>query len=350
MRRHLHAVCTHQRRTRGLIAAIAAALLGFAPQASLAQTVKIGHLSIVADGPFYMAIEKGYFKSEGVEIALEPFNSAVQAIAPLSTNQLQVVGGGLSAGLFNAFARGWPVKIALPRTRDVPGYSSDTLIVRNDLKDSVKSLQDLKGKKIALNAPSAALHYMVGKMLESAGLKLADVEFVFMPWPNMGTALETKAIDAGAVVEPFAAIYQQRNLAFPFKRAADVLTKPYFEVSVILYNSDWANKNVDQAKAFTAAYVRGARDYYDAMRGGPKRKEVVDVLVKYTRLKEATMYDQIQWEYVDPNVEINVESLRDQQDWHAAQGAVPRKVDVESMIDRRFVEHAIAKHGRIPAR
>lgn len=332
-----------------LVARLAGVLLAAAALAAGAQPVKIGHLGIVADGPFYLAIENGYFKAEGLEVQLERFTSAAQATAPLSTNQVQVAGGGLSAGLFNAFARGWPVRIAMPRTRDVPGYSSDTLIVRNDLRNSVRSLQDLKGKKIAINAPSAALHYMVGKMLESANVKLSEVEIVVMPWPNMGPALETKAIDAGAVVEPFAAIYNEKNLAFPFRRSADVLTNPYFEVSVILFNTDWSTRSADQAKGFTVAYLRGARDYYDAMRGGPKRKQVVDVLMKYTSLKDPAQYNQIQWEFVDPNLQFNVESMRDQQEWYAAQGSVTKKVDVETMIDRSFVEHALGKVGRLPA-
>ncbi len=334
---------------RGLLASVAVVLIASTAVGASAQPVKIGHLGIVADAPFYLAIENGYFKDEGLQVELERFNSAAQATAPLSQNQVQVVGGGMSAALFNAFARGWPVRIAIPRTRDVPGYSSDTLILRSDLRSSVSDLQDLKGKKIAINAPSGALHYMVGKMLESANLKLTDVELVVMPWPNMGPALETKAIDAGAVVEPFAAIYNEKNIAFPFRRAAQVLTKPYFEVSVILYNSDWSDRNPEQAKAFTVAYLRGARDYYDAMRGGPKRKQVVDVLMKYTSLKDPAQYNQIQWEYVDPNAEFNLDSMRDQEEWYAAQGAVTKKVDVESMIERKFVDYAIGKLGRIPA-
>jgi NitT/TauT family transport system substrate-binding protein len=335
---------------RKLAARIAVIVLAFTALGATAETVKIGHLGIVADAPFYLAIENGYFKEAGVDVELERFNSAAQATAPLSQNQVQVVGGGMSAALFNAFGRGWPVRIAIPRTRDVPGYSSDTLILRSDLRDSVKGLQDLKGKKIAVNAPSGALHYMVAKMLESANLKLSDIDLVVMPWPNMGPALETKAIDAGAVVEPFAALYNEKNIAFPFRRAAQVLTHPYFEVSVILFNSDWSDRNPDQARAFTVAYLRGARDYYEAMRGGPNRKHVVDVLIKYTTLKDPAQYDKIQWEYVDPNIEFNVESMQDQEDWYAAQGAVTKKVPIESMIDRQFVDYAIGKLGRIPVK
>jgi ABC-type nitrate/sulfonate/bicarbonate transport system substrate-binding protein len=90
-----------------------------ASSAADAQPVKISTLGVLADAPFYIGIEKGYFAAEKVEVQLENFNSAQQAVAPLSTNQIQVVGGGLSAALFNAFVRGWPVRVVMARARDV---------------------------------------------------------------------------------------------------------------------------------------------------------------------------------------------------------------------------------------
>src|SRR6478735_4100813 len=107
-----------------------AMLLGLLGGPAFAQPVKVGDLGILAD-------------------------------APLSTNQVQVVGGGVSAALYNAFARGWPVRIAMARTRDWPGYSSDTLVLRNDLKSTVTSARQLKGKMIAINTPASVLHFML---------------------------------------------------------------------------------------------------------------------------------------------------------------------------------------------
>jgi NitT/TauT family transport system substrate-binding protein len=341
---HDSELTTRRRLLRGMVSAAAAAVVPLQVHAQ-GQTVKIGHLGIVADGPFYLGIEKGYFKEQGVNVALERFNSAAQAIAPLSTNEIQVAGGALSAALFNAFARDWPVRIVMSRTSDQPNYSSDTLIVRTDLKDSVKSLADLRGKKIAVNAPAGGLLYMLGKMLESAGLTIKDVNVVYMPWPNMGPAFETKAIDAGTVVEPFSELYKSRQLAFPFRRAADVMRDPPFEVSVIMFNTNWAKQNSDLAKAFTVGYLKGARDYYRAMKGGPNRNEVVQIMSRYTSLKDVAMYDKIQWEHVDPNGHLSIESLRDQQEWHARQGTIPTKVKVEDMLDNSFLQYALQKLG-----
>jgi NitT/TauT family transport system substrate-binding protein len=321
-------------------------LLGFLTSTAAAEPVKIGDLGIVADAPFYIAIEKGYFAAENIEVKLERFTSAAQATAPLSTNQVQVVGGGVSAALYNAFARDWPVRIVMARTRDMPGFSSDTLVIRNDLKDQIKSARDLKGRVIGINAPASVLHYMLGKLLESDGLRIEDVQTINMAWPNMAPGMETKALDGGTVVEPFAAQFSQKNISFPFRRAADFM-KPPLEVSVILYSKAWIDKQPDQARGFTLAYLKGVRDYYDAMKGGPKRAEVVDICSKYTSLKDKAMYDKIQWSYMDPNAEISFEGLRDQQDWYARQGYVAQKSNLEGVVDWRFQRYALEKLGRV---
>jgi NitT/TauT family transport system substrate-binding protein len=322
-------------------------LLGLCAASAAAQPVKIGDLGILADAPFYIAIEKGYFAEAKIDVVLERFNSASQATAPLSTNQVQVVGGGVSAALYNAFARDWPVRIVMARTRDLPGYSSDTLIVRNDLKAAITSPKDLKGRVVAINTPAGSLHFMLGRLMESEGLSISDVQTVSMAWPNMGPGLESKAIDAGMVVEPFAALYRQKKIAFPFRRAADFMLKPPLEVSVILYSKTWMDKQPEQANAFTVAYLRGVRDYYDAMKSGAKRAEVIDICVKYTSLKDKATFERMQWSYMDPNAEISFEGLLDQQDWYAKQGFVAKKANLEGMYDGRFLKHAIEKLGRL---
>lgn len=338
-------------KSLGRVLAVAAASATMLVSSMLwaADKVTVGALGIVADGPYYIALEKGFFADEGLDVTLERFNSAAQGMAPLATNQIQVLGGGSSAALFNAFARDWPVRIVMARTRDMPGFSSDTLIVDKDLEGQVKSMADLKGKTIAVNAPAAVLEYMVAEMLHKAGLTIDDVNIVYMPWPNMGAAFETGAIDAGAVVEPFVVIYGGKKLAFPLYRAADVLTDPPLEVSTILFNKTWSDENPKAATAFTKAYLKGARLYHEAMTGGPARAEVISILTRHTRLDNPAMYDRIQWSYVDPNGEVQRQNLQQQLDWYRARGHVTADVSLDAMIDERFVKEALAELGRVKA-
>jgi len=342
-----------EERTMRLGIVLLASLLGVISitDSGVAQTtVRVGDVGIVADGPFYIALEKGYFKERGLDVKLETFASAAAAMAPLSAGQLEVAGGGISPALFNAFARAFPVRIVAARSRDFPGNTADTLIVRNDLKDQIKGFADLKGRKIAINAAGSPLVYMLGKMLESDGLTLKDVDVVYLPFPDMGPALASKAIDAGTSVEPFVTLFQDRGHAFPWKRASDVIKNPLFEVAAVLYNKDWAEKNPRAARDFMVAYIRAARDHHDAMYGGKKQAEVIDILIKRTRVKDRALYGRMQWGHIDPNGTVGKESLREQQDWYVKQGSVPKKADIDEIVDDRYVKYAVEQLGVAPDR
>ena len=63
--------------------------------------------------------------------------------------------------------------------------------------------------------------------------------------------------------------------------------------------------------------------------------------------KQKAMYDKMQWSYMDPNGEISFDGLRDQQDWYAKRGFVATKANVEAMTDRRFLDYALDKIGRV---
>ncbi len=309
--------------------------------------VHVGELGILADAPFYIAVDAGYFAQQGLTVVLDRFDSAAQGSPALATNRIQVLGGGVSASLFNAFARNWPVQIAMARTRDVPAFSSDTIVLRADLKDSVKTFKDLKGKRIGVNAPYSSLHYMLAKALEENGMSLSDVEIVYMPWPDMASALATHSLDAAMVVEPFASQFSERNLAAPFLRAADIFRDPPLEVSVILFNKDWASQQPDQARRFTIAYLQAARDYYDAMRGGPKRAQVVETIMSHTLIKDRGEYDRIQWSYVDPNGALSVQSLSNQQAWYVKQGVLADPVDIAKAFNPNVLDSALSVVCRV---
>src|SRR5205823_869293 len=68
----------------------------------------------------------------------------------------------------------------------------------------IKTLADLKGKKIGLNRGSN-VHYLLVRALEKAGLKYTDVEVVHLPPAAARAAFEKGAIDAWVIWEPYRA-------------------------------------------------------------------------------------------------------------------------------------------------
>ena len=70
-----------------------------------ADKVRVGTMNSSGDIGVLIAMDKGYFAAEGIELETTPFVSAAQMVAPLGTGELDVGGGVVSAGLYNAAAR-----------------------------------------------------------------------------------------------------------------------------------------------------------------------------------------------------------------------------------------------------
>ena len=83
-----------------------------------------------------------------------------------------MVEGGLSAGFFNALEKGLPIIVVADRASS-PLYHN--LIIRSDLKDSIKSIKDLAGKKfsvaVAFPGSSTLASFYVAKTGKSGRFK-----------------------------------------------------------------------------------------------------------------------------------------------------------------------------------
>lgn len=80
------------------------------------------------------------------------------------------------------------------------------------LQDSpIKTLVDLKGKKIALQKGSSA-HYLLVRAVEKAGLSWSDIQPIYLTPADARAAFERKSVDAWAIWDPF---YAATELALP---------------------------------------------------------------------------------------------------------------------------------------
>ena len=73
----------------------------------------------------------------------------------------------------------------------------------------LKSVADLRGKKIALNKGSN-VHYLLVKLLEKAGIPYRDVELIFLPPADARAAFERGSVDAWVIWDPFLAAAEKQ--------------------------------------------------------------------------------------------------------------------------------------------
>jgi NitT/TauT family transport system substrate-binding protein len=333
---------------RGILAAIVVSATGAAAHAA-DTNLRVGVSGASSDVAFYIADKKQYFKDEGLSVTFTAFDSAAKMVAPLGAGQLDIGGGSPSVGLYNAVARGIDIKIVADKGSTPPGYGFQPLLVRKDLVESgrYKTLKDLKGMKIAGSAPGSASTSTMNEILKSAGLKPADVDRVFMAFPQHVVALQNKAVDAALTTEPSASRAVQSGAAV--RVVGDDVIYPNHQLAVVLYAGHFIKSNPDAARRFMRAYLRAARDYNDALKdgkiAGPAADEVIAILTEYTHIKDPQVYRTITPQGTNPDGRLNVESLKTDLAFFKEEGLVKGPVTVEQALDTRFVEAALKELG-----
>src|SRR4030088_3552489 len=217
-----------------------AAGLSAAP-AQAPEQVGIGLTDTSSDVAFFIADKKGYFRNQGIAVTTTPFDSGAKMIAPLGIGQLDVGGGTVAAGLYNAVERGINIKIVSDEASIKDGYEYSTLLVRKDLADSgrYKDLADLKGMTIATAAQGAGSESSLNEALKKGGLKFSDVNVVYMGFPEMLAAFKNKGIDAGVTNEP--TVTRTINGGFAVRASRDTIY-PGQQTAVALYSDEFIVK------------------------------------------------------------------------------------------------------------
>jgi NitT/TauT family transport system substrate-binding protein len=305
-------------------------------------TIKVGMARSVSNAAELIAIEKGYFREHGIKLDIDLLDSSANAIALLAQNRYQVIAGGISAGYFNALEKELPIAIVADRVSTPIGHN---LMLRPDLKDQVKEIRQLKGKVIASNGPGSVSTYETGKMLETVGLSIADVEIKILPFPQMGIALANKAIDAAIVIPPFVWQFEEQKIAVPFGDVDGLVEPRPLSIAVIMINTDWAKKNPDLVRNYLTAWLRGVRDYCQAYHGGSTRKAIVDVLVSTGTEGRPELLHKYPWPARSPDGRVNTASMLDIQDWYVKQKLINVKLAPDRLVDTSYLEEAARKLG-----
>jgi len=311
-------------------------------QADAAAKVVIGSVPGIAAAGTYIADAKGYFRDAGIDVEIANLASAADAMASLATNQFQVVEGGYSAGYWNALAKNFPIITAFERGSRPTNHK---IVVPASMKDKIKTVADLKGHSIAVNAPGSLTVYELGKMLEASGLDLKDVDVKYIPFPQMAVAFKNGAIDAAEDIPPFVNVGIEQGLMFTVGSIDDTL-KPYPLASIAYQiNTDWAAKNQDVVRKFFVAIARGTRDYCQAYHHGPNRDEVLDIMIKYKVMSDRALLDRIPWQGRDPNGRMDAGTVLDIQDWFFKHGMITKKFPASRLIDTSYADYVAKKLG-----
>jgi len=304
--------------------------------------VKVAYVPIIHFAPLYVAKERGFFEKLGLNVELERVKSGTEAIAFLTSGQLDVGAIAVSASAWNAFNKGMDLRVVAPaglkRLKDDPTM----LLVRTDLYESgeVTKPADLKGRTVAMaGGPGGGGEYLVSKALEGSGITVHDVNMVKVGNADMPAAFENKAIDAGLLGAPYAEQVLQAG-------TAKVLVKdmaPGAMTVVYVYSGKFMKERPEAAKRFMVAMMQAVR----AMQGDDYLSdENLAAYLAYVKSTADAIRKGVPMIY-DPEMKIDLDSLRDVERVHRENGRTDytEPVDMSKVVDSSWRDYALSVLG-----
>jgi ABC-type nitrate/sulfonate/bicarbonate transport system substrate-binding protein len=178
---------------RTLALTLAGALV--AASGATAETLRVGKAGREAFSfvPADIGAQIGLFKKHGIDVTISSFGGDARVQQAMTADGIDI---GLGSGPGLAFVvKGSPVK-GIAAMADSP--LTFALVVRND--DSIKTLDDLKGKKVGVSTVGSVTGWLVGETARQKGWGYDGMELTPVgDDASRVAAVKTKSID-GAVV------------------------------------------------------------------------------------------------------------------------------------------------------
>ncbi|CAN7360768.1 sulfonate ABC transporter substrate-binding protein [Acidovorax sp. LjRoot194] len=225
---------SRRRLVQGAASAVALPAFGALAQTTPAREFRIGHQK------GFLSLLKGRGTLEkrltplGVSIKWTEFTAGPVQLEALNVGSIDFGDVGEAPPIF-AQAAGAPLAYV---AATVPRPKAESVLLPKG--SPIKTVADLKGKKIALNKGSN-VHYFLVKLLEKHGLKYSDVNVAFLPPADARAAFEKGSVDAWVIWDPFAAAAEKTLDARLLADATGVVGNRAYYFSSLQY----ADKNTD---------------------------------------------------------------------------------------------------------
>ncbi|MGI5271093.1 ABC transporter substrate-binding protein [Nonomuraea sp. CA-218870] len=332
------AIAVHQRRRRNFMALAAAAVVVITmiavtvavralpgePRAAARPSappelpvIKVGMLPTVESAPVYVAQSEGYFQEEGLTVEPVAVTGAAAATPQVAAGMLDLAYTDY-ATLFRANEKGKDFTIVAGLYRSAP----EDLAIVVSAKSKIRTVRELKRKKIAIPNLGGLGQLTVTAALKRAGLKPRDVVMAEKPYPEMLRALSTGQFDAALLAEPFVTVGREGGR---LRIVADAIPPEFTDLHTagMAATAQWVRKHPRTLAAFQRALAKAQH----LIASDPRR--VREVMPTYTKTspKEAAVMT-----FGSYPAELDMAELKRVADLAHAHGFTERPADLGSAV------------------
>lgn len=329
--------------TRRLLLTSALLLTGFSFLATAADEKKItvGALRFTSHAPTFVALERGYFKEEGLDVELKFFQAAQPMAVGVAAKDIDYAVTALSGGLIS-LAEKQAVKVIGGALTEDKAIDGNQILVANRVYDAgITSAKQLDGKVWAVTQTGSSFHYMGSQIAQKEGITLK-----YKPLQKVGAiigAIKSAQVDSWSVVPHIAKMLDQSKGAKIIGKVADYI--PDYQVTVVFTSAHHAANDADLTRAFLRAYAKGAADYNAALVDKTAGEAEAEAMVK---LIHGYVYSDRPYEKAAPSIRngamrinadasLNVANVKAQIEWFKSEKLVNSSVTYETVVDTNYI-------------
>jgi len=326
---------------------LGAALASLAAPAGAAEKVAVGVLRFVSSGGLYLAVERGYFTAEGIDVELKFFEAAQPIAVAVVSGDVQFGLTAITAGSLNLAGKGG-VKIIASQGAERKGITGNILVASNDaFAKGLTTPEKLDGANVAITQVGSSFHYQLGQIATAKGFPLERITMKpLQSIPNVVAAVKTGQVDAAIlpphIAEPMAARGEVK-LITPLSAIAD------YQYGALFTAPRFITANRALVERFVRAYQKGLKDYADALlRADAAGKRIADdaamrageQIGKYVYPSdppaEAAKKVIASAVFCDPAGKVDAADIARQVAWYKQEKLVDAGVDAAAVIDASF--------------
>jgi len=320
-----------RRLAAGAVLALAAFGIG-GPAWSAADKVRVGVFPVSSALPYFIALERGYFKAQNIETEMTRLMGGPPLVAAMIGDQIDAAANLVTIEGMNANTKKSGVVMYIAINGQNKQYQMEQIVVRAN--HPARTIKDLKGAKF-LSAPGPANMSMAHAVLAANGLKRSDYTLDQLGMPLHVGALKAGTFDAGYTLEPAATIAV--NIGAARRIEAGVIStyilgrdeaNTYAAGGAL--TSKFINAHPDVARRYALAWAKAIADIKSDEAGVRKH------LIKntFTPVNVAPTIPMVNYTMVRDLTAANLKDFQDFIDFAHKVNVLKQKVDVTKYLKK----------------
>src|ERR1700704_2866382 len=301
-------------------------------QAAAQDKVAVGVFPLSSSLPYFVAVEKGFFKEQNIEPEMTKLMGGPANVAAMITGQIEVSAVLVTLEGLNANIKKPGVAMYIALNSQTPVWKMEQFVVRNGFK--ADKISDLKGAKL-MTAPGPANFNTAKAVLAKNGLKEGDYTIDQLDMGQHVNAITAGTFDGGYTLEPNASMMIKAGVAKSLE--AGVISKYILgDETADAYaagcamTSDFIAKRPDVAKRFAAAWGKAI----DFINKNPDEARKYLAKNTYTPDNVVDMVSMLGYVMAGDMGQKQIADLQKLADFGNAIGVVPEKLDVTKILQK----------------